>query len=158
MRKILVMAAAVMFFAVAIPSDSVSPLKTPLPIIKRDVTSMFLSDEIQITFSPFDHGIPQWSHDGSWLCYHREDSAGYYQIYMLEIANGEEIPLTNSTFNHMLPPFSGWSPNDKWIVCERYDENGFSQICLINISGKDEIILTDDLVNHAFPTWSPDGK
>lgn len=136
------------------PNTWISLQPMTFPQIINNVIS---DEENQLTFSAVNHGPPQWSPNGLKLCYHRNNSIGFQQIYMLELINGEETPLTNSSFHHKLSSSSAWSPDNKWIVCERYDNQGFSQICLVNVDERKETMLTDEPVNHFSPVFSPDG-
>ena|GEM_PF-4180349 len=118
---------------------------------------IIVDEEEQLTFSPFDHGTPQWSPDGLKLCYHRNNSIGFQEIYILDIISGEEIPLTNTSFYHRVISSSAWSPDGKWIVCEEKKDGGY-QLCLINVDERKETILTNEPVDHFSSTFSPDGE
>ncbi len=100
----------------------------PQSINSLQITNDIIVDEKQLTFSPFDHGPPQWSPDGLKLCYHRNNSIGFQEIYMLDIISGEEIILTNTSFHHRLVSPSAWSPDGKWIVCEEKKERCLSAV------------------------------
>jgi Tol biopolymer transport system component len=129
----------------------------------------------QLTYGNTDTR-PSWSPDGTTIIFGRATTdtnrngyvtvSDFADIYVLDIASGEEKNLTNTPevgeFNF------AWSPNGKWIAYTgiRRDVNGDGSINLddsedlfmIPSGGGDEQFL--NLRGRAVfsPSWSPDGR
>ncbi|OYD17413.1 hypothetical protein CH333_00990 [candidate division WOR-3 bacterium JGI_Cruoil_03_44_89] len=111
--------------------------------------------EIPLTSDSFDHYNPQWSPDGNWIVYFKDDATSYFQIYKVPSAGVTEIALTNDVWDHYYPQ---WSPAGNWIVYWRAYWTYKYQIYKVQSAGGTEIALTNDGYNHYNPQWSPDGN
>jgi len=55
---------------------------------------------IQLTCDSFYHGCPQWSPDGNWVVYHKQDATNCYQIYKTASVGIEEKDMIHSEFQN----------------------------------------------------------
>ncbi|MCK4251015.1 T9SS type A sorting domain-containing protein, partial [candidate division WOR-3 bacterium] len=92
--------------------------------------------ETALTSDSYDHQYPQWSPDGNWIVYRKDDATSYEQIYKVPSAGGTETYLTSDSYDHYLPQ---WSPGGNWIVYYKYDATGYHQIYKISSVGIEEI-------------------
>ena len=98
---------------------------------------------------------PQFSPDGTQICYWREapDMSGY-AIYVMDAGGGPETPVT---------PFDGlrsrprWSPDGTKLAYEIVDADDFEQIAVLDLSTTIETVLTSGEHPHMRPRFSPDG-
>lgn len=114
--------------------------------------------EIQLTNDPYNHTSAQWSSDGAWIVYVK-NQAGKDQIYKISADGGSEIQLTSTSYQHRSP---SWSPDGQWIAYSRTESGDTaSQIYKISASGGGEVALTSGgragIEDRFYPRWSADG-
>ncbi len=69
---------------------------------------------------------PQISPNDQYACYYRQqDSTTYYNIYVVRLSDGSEIPITSDVYNHYNPR---WSSDGTQTVYEKIDTTGYRQI------------------------------
>ena len=91
---------------------------------------------------------PVWSPESGRVAY-VSDSDGSPDIYMADIASGEQTRLT---FSDERESVGDWSPDGQWLVFTRSGHDG---LLLRNPTGVNLIELTDGPDNG--PVWSPKG-
>jgi Tol biopolymer transport system component len=105
---------------------------------------------ITATGPSYLHGF---STDGNWMTYTGLRN-GDYDIYKINVTEGEEIRLTNTPG---LDDGSEYSPDGKYIYYNSV-RSGTMQLWRMSPEGKDHEQLTKDAFNNWFPHISPDGK
>jgi Tol biopolymer transport system component len=98
--------------------------------------------------------FPDWSADGSRICFERRDSTGWLQLYSIRPDGSELTALTFAPADHRNPEFS---PGDSWITYWRRDTAGRHQVYKVSRSAGPEIQLADFEHYCNVPRWSPDG-
>ncbi len=81
---------------------------------------------------------------------------GYYDIYILDLENGETRRITDSLSYDASP---SWSPDGQWIVYETY-ENGNLDLRISSAVDPAQVpiqLTNDGFLNHS-PAWSPQGR
>ena len=109
----------------------------------------------KITDGEDDDVDPELSPDGNFIAY-ASNKNGYWDIYKLNLSNGNEIQLTNT------PEYDGsptWSPDGQWLAYESY-VNYNLEIVLVPTSGDEnqKIQLTDNQASDHSPKWSPTSR
>lgn len=109
----------------------------------------------QITRGEWNHADPAISPDGTRLAYCADES-GRWDIYILNLVNGEKTRLT-STASYACSPT--WSPDGRWMAFEEVLDG---RLDLTIRSVVDEstapVRLTDNGGNNFDPAWSPGGR
>jgi TolB protein len=109
----------------------------------------------RLTDSAWDDIHPALSPDGSLLAFSSRRN-GYWDLYILSLANGEISRITDT------PEYDGypsWSPDGQWLAYESYMD-GQIDIFIRSVMDPENapIRLTEDPgINHS-PHWSPDGR
>jgi hypothetical protein len=107
----------------------------------------------QITNDSADHCYPEWSPDGEWLCYERDDANGYTQVWRVPAFGGTEQQLTFGNSDHYLPEYL----NGTDIVFTLSPDSGYDKIAKVNDSTHQVTVLTPFNTDHANPSPSWNG-
>lgn len=107
----------------------------------------------QVTFDAEDHCYPEWSPDGMWLCYERDDTSGYTQIWRVPAFGGNEDQLTFANADHFSPKYL----NSSEIVFMLSPDDGNDQLAKVNVYTHEVTILTCLPIDHGDPDPSWDG-
>jgi len=108
----------------------------------------------QITYAYADHCYPEWSPDGEWLCYERDDDSGYTQIWRVPAFGGPEQQLTFGNSDHFLPGYL----NLHEIVFTLSPNNDYAQIAKVHDSTLQVTVLSSFNTDHDKPSSSWDGS
>lgn len=107
-----------------------------------------------LTSSPdVDERYPTWSPDGTQLAFHG-DADGDYDIYVIDLASGEQRALTSNTAQDLGPD---WSPDGRNIAFHTDLWGSTYQIALVDLETSAIRQLTNSADINSFPAWSPDG-
>jgi hypothetical protein len=106
----------------------------------------------QITFAAEDHCYPEWSPNGQWLCYERDDS-GYTQIWRVPALGGTEEQLTFGNSDHFLPSYL----NSNEIVFILSPNDGYDVVGKVNVSTHQTTVVSNFQTDHDRPNPSWDG-
>jgi TolB protein len=82
---------------------------------------------------------PSWSPNGDYLVFASRAGTGDWEIYRLQLANGEAVPLTNRPGSDTTPVFS----SDGLEVYFRTDAFGDWQIRAMAVDGSNERVVKD---------------
>lgn len=109
----------------------------------------------RLTNDPYDDISPAVSPDGSRIAFSSRRN-GYWNLYLLHLANGSVQPLTDSYAYEGSP---SWSPDGKWLAYETYLNNNL-EIMILSVDDLDSppIRLTDHPAADYAPAWSPRGR
>jgi hypothetical protein len=107
----------------------------------------------QITSAEADHCYPEWSPDGMWLCYERDDENGYIQIWRVPALGGTEQQLTFDNADHLAPSYLSQSE----IVFTLSPDYGYDQIAKLNLSTLQVSVLSQFQTDHDRPNPSWNG-
>jgi hypothetical protein len=107
----------------------------------------------QITYAEEDHCYPEWSPDGEWLCYERDDEDGYTQIWRVPAFGGMEQQLTFGNCDHFLPDYL----NSNEIVFILSPDFGYDQIAKVHDSTLQVTVLSLFDTDHDKPSPSWNG-
>ncbi len=118
-----------------------------------DVALLMLYDvetkETQLLVSGVDESQPPvWAPEADRIAY-VSDAADSPDIYMVELATGEQTRLT---FSDEREKVGSWSPDGQWLV---FTQEGRKGLLLRNPTGVNLIELTDS--EDGNPVWSPKG-
>jgi hypothetical protein len=108
----------------------------------------------QITFAEADHCYPEWSPDGEWLCYERDDDTGYTQVWRVPAFGGQEEQLTFGNSDHFLPSYL----NSYEIVFVLSPDFDYDQIAKVNIYTHEVTVLSTFETDHDKPSPAWDGS
>lgn len=64
-------------------------------IISTVLSIPLWAQEIPLTSDDYWHRWPQWSNDGDWIVYQKDDATEYWQIYKTSSVGIEEREITN---------------------------------------------------------------
>jgi TolB protein len=108
-----------------------------------------------LTIDDWDDITPALSPDGNWLAFSSRRN-GYWDLYLLELASGGTLRLTDSPEYDAAP---SWSPDGAYITYESYVD-GNLEIFLRSVtdSSQSAIRLTDNTSLDSSPLWSPLGR
>ncbi len=106
----------------------------------------------QITYAEEDHCYPEWSPDGEWLCYERDDDSGYTQIWRVAAFGGIEQQLTFGDCDHFLPSYL----NTDEIVFTLSPNDDYDQVGKVHDSTLQVTVLSDFNTDHdrPSPAWN----
>jgi Tol biopolymer transport system component/DNA-binding SARP family transcriptional activator len=121
------------------------PLGSPSPISIRTGTPVTTSNQVVelVDVSP----------DGKWLAFD-SNRRGNQDLYMLSLAGGALIPLTDAPMHEAAPR---WSPDGTEIAFHSALGNNTSSIMVVSTRGGTPEALTNATGLSGYPTWSPDG-
>jgi len=139
--------------AVQMPT-SVAPVASPAVIEAPKRNDPRLGFVTQVTFALEDHCYPEWSPDGQWLCYERDDQNGYTQIWRVPAFGGTEDQLTFASADHFTPRYL----NSYEIVFTLSPDSGDDQIAKVNVYTHEVTILTSWPIDHGNPDPAIDGS
>jgi hypothetical protein len=108
----------------------------------------------QVTSAEEDHSHPEWSPDGEYLCYERDDEYGYTQIWRVPAFGGTEEQLTFDDCDHFLPSYL----NSDEIVFTFSPNDGYDQIAKGNDSTLQVTVLSSLDTDHDRPSPAWDGS
>ncbi len=101
---------------------------------------------------------PSLNPTNTWLAF-ASDRDGQWDLYQMDLSNGDTIRLTNT------PQYDGspsWSPDGRWLVYESYvdaENQGSLEIFIQPADGSQTPIqLTNDPATDHSPSWSPGGR
>ncbi|HEX6163762.1 MAG TPA: protein kinase [Vicinamibacterales bacterium] len=101
----------------------------------------------RVSKDPYD-----WSRDGRWLIYRRSGAATGNDLYLRDIATGEERPVAASRYSEVGGNFS---PDGKWIVYVS-DESGQFEVYATRVEGGGKIQISSS--GGTVPRWRGDGR
>jgi TolB protein len=108
----------------------------------------------RITANTWDDITPAISPDGKWLAYASNQNS-YWDLYLLELASGATIRLTDTPEYDAAPT---WSPDGAFLAYETY-RKGFLGIFIRSVTDSSQIYpLTQDSASDTSPAWSPLGR
>jgi len=107
----------------------------------------------QITSAAADHCYPEWSPNGQWLCYERDDNNGYTQIWRVPAFGGQEQQLTFGNSDHFLPSYL--SSNEIAHVLSPND--GYDKIAKVHASTQQVTLLSNLQTDHDRPNPASNG-
>lgn len=109
----------------------------------------------RLTSGEWSDITPALSPDGKSVAF-ASDRGGHWDLYTLELENGQISQLTNTPEYDSSPT---WSPDKAWIAYETY-QNDQLQIAILSLtdSNSKPILLTDGSSSNHSPAWSPDGR
>lgn len=108
----------------------------------------------RLTYGPWDDINPAISPDGHTVAF-ASNRNGYWDIYLLALANGSVTRLTDTLEYEAAP---AWSPDGKWLAYEAYvNKNLEIKIQALN-NPADTVLLTNHPAADFSPAWSPDGR
>jgi len=108
----------------------------------------------QITFADEDHCYPEWSPDGQWLCYERDDDNGYTQIWRVPAFGGQEQQLTFGNSDHFLPIYL----NSNEIVFILSPNNDYDVVGKVNVSTHQAAVVSNFQTDHDRPSPACNGN
>jgi TolB protein len=100
-----------------------------------------------------ENAYPRLSNDGQRILY-QSNRTGSWQLFIMNVATGEQQRLTNDTFNNN---FVDWSPDNEWVAFVS-DRDGNEELYRMRIDGSELERLTDHPQRDIHPYFSPDGK
>ncbi|HEY9519668.1 MAG TPA: DPP IV N-terminal domain-containing protein [Gemmatimonadales bacterium] len=93
-----------------------------------------------------------WSPDSRYIAY-QSVRTGTSDIWIVDVATGEQRQLTNDIRNDLTPR---WSPDGKWMAFIS-DRGGQTDLWMMPVEGGNAIRLTNDRASEFNPRWTPDG-
>jgi Tol biopolymer transport system component len=100
-----------------------------------------------------ENAYPRLSNDGQRILY-QSNRTGTWQLFVMDVATGEQQRLTTDTFNNN---FVDWSPDNEWVAFVS-DRDGNEELYRMRIDGSELERLTDHPERDIHPYFSPDGK
>jgi len=142
--------------------DARTPGLTSVPTSRREVcagpgiggTAASLRPVWQITYAEADHCYPEWSLDGEWLCYERNDDSGYTQVWRVPAFGGTEQQLTFGNSDHYLPEYLDATD----IVFTLSPDTGYDKIAEVNVPTLNVTVLSSFDTDHDKPSPAWDGS
>ncbi|MCX6843799.1 MAG: T9SS type A sorting domain-containing protein, partial [candidate division WOR-3 bacterium] len=107
----------------------------------------------QITYAAEDHCYPEWSPNGQWLCYERDDDSGYTQVWRVPAFGGTEEQLTFGDSDHLLPSYL----NANEIVFILSPNVGYDVVGKVNVSTHQTAVVSNFQTDHDRPNPAWDG-
>ncbi len=109
----------------------------------------------RLTNNPWDDIQPVVSPDGSQVAFTSRQN-GYWDIFLLDLANGRQTRITDS------PDYDGaptWSPDSQFLAYESYTDSGI-QLFIRKVTDLQEapVQLTFEPGQNFSPSWSPQGR
>jgi TolB protein len=107
-------------------------------------------DAKRITFAGNYNISPRVSSDGKSLAYISRRAGGNFQLYVMDLASGQEQRLSDST-NDQAPSFA---PNGKYLLYST-DSGGRKALAVVSVDGRVKQRLTIQAGAIKEPTWGP---
>ena len=109
----------------------------------------------RLTYGEWNDTNPALSPDGTKIAF-ASNRSGFWDLYLLDLSNGETIRVTDSPEYENAP---SWSPDSQWLACEFY-QNENLDIAIVSLSNGDQkpIPLTEETSADHSPAWAPDGR
>ncbi|GAA4547312.1 amidohydrolase family protein [Amycolatopsis samaneae] len=104
----------------------------------------------RLTHDQFSEWDPVWSPDGKSIAY-ASDKAGTEDLYVLDVASGQEKRATSLPGAEVSP---AWSPDGKKLAFEDQEGGLFT----VDLAGGAVTRVLKPLTTPGRPSWSPDGK
>ena len=109
----------------------------------------------RITAGEWNDVAPALSPDRKKLAF-ASDRNGFWDLYVMELQNGEVKQITDS---HEYDSAPSWSPDGQWLVFETYsNENLEVSVVSVNDRAQAVIPVTQDPASDHSPVWAPDGR
>jgi len=105
------------------------------------------------TSAAADHCYPEWSPNGQWLCYERDDDNGFTQIWRVPAFGGQEQQLTFGNSDHFLPSYL----NSNEIAHTLSPNNDYDEIAKVNVPTHQVTVLSTAQTDHDRPNPSSNG-
>lgn len=100
-----------------------------------------------------------WSPDGDWLALADKRAPGEpFRIFMVRVATGEKIPLTQPPANYVGDTCPAFSPDGKTVSFLRSPAAGVTELYTVARDGTEERRITHDRRATISQTWTPDGR
>lgn len=98
---------------------------------------------------------PALSPDRNQLAF-ASDRNGYWDLYVMNLQNGDVTQITNSPEYDSAP---SWSPDAQWLVFETYANDNL-EISVVSVNDRAQPIypVTNDPASDHSPVWAPDGR
>ena len=113
------------------------------------------SDPRQLSPGVSCDGAPHWSPDGAFIAYDSGGCSGDFRdIFIIPVAGGELLNLTNNPADDML---ASWSPDATQLVFTSNRDGNYEIYCMA-ADGSNVRRLTDNPAEDHAPSWSPDGR
>jgi TolB protein len=163
--------------AALIPDTTSTPEATATPSVIRysgDNNFIFLSIEengyahlfiqserpqdlplTRISSGTWNDIAPALSPDRSKLAF-ASDRTGFWDLYVMNLQNGDVAQITNSAEYDSAP---SWSPDSQWLVFETYTNDNL-EISIVSVNDRAQPVLpvTEDPSSDHSPVWAPDGR
>jgi TolB protein len=111
----------------------------------------------RLTYGPWEDITPTLNPGGDLLAF-SSNRNGYWNLYLLDLKNGQVRQLTD---NHQYEASPSWSPDGRWLVYEAYlgeDDGGLELFILPIDNSSPPIRLTEHPAANFSPSWSPLGR
>lgn len=108
----------------------------------------------RLTGGAWDDITPALSPDHRHLAF-ASNRAGQWDLYLLDLGNGELTRLTETSEYDASPT---WSPDGQFIAYETYTGNHFEIIIRAIDRAEEPILLSDNPADEYQPAWSPRGR
>jgi TolB protein len=157
------------------PVDTLAPVFTEAPVVIEFDSGdhlMFLSIEengyahlfayhptdlplTRITSGEWSDTDPALSPDRAQVAF-ASDRSGFWDLYVLNLQNGEARQITNTPEYDAAP---SWSPDGKWLVFETYTNDNL-EISIVSVEdpAQPHVSLTENPASDHSPVWAPDGR
>ncbi len=112
---------------------------------------------VRITDDAFYESDPAWSADGDRLAY-ISDRAGTLDIWVRDMASGEETAVTSADGAELYP---SWSPDGSKIVYQTgsdYHSHTGGETVILDLASGESRRIVEDLFQPGRPSWSADGS
>jgi len=117
------------------------------------------TDRLQLTFSPVEALLPQWSPDGQRIAYMARAPKSHWKLHLISIAGGKSQQLLPGEEDEGNP---SWSPDGSALVFagvpwERFFAPQISAINRLDLRTR-EVTQVPGSQGFWSPRWSPDGR
>jgi hypothetical protein len=119
-----------------------------------DGGSIALRTVWNVTSAEEDHCYPEWSPNGQWLCYERDDDNGYTQIWRVPAFGGIEEQLTSGNSDHFLPSYL----NSNEIVFILSPNDDYDVVGKVNVSTHQVAVVSNFQTDHDRPCPAANGN
>ena len=115
------------------------------------------SDRTQLTYSPMEAGLPQWSPDGSQIAFTARTPGKPWQIFLIPAGGGDPQQLTSGELDSVDPQ---WSPTGEFLAYSgTYAQVRGLDVPIHVLDMKTRAVTTVPGSAGLFsPRWSPDGR